>query len=41
MRLNVLWATDFDLLFVGNCVLSKEQQNVLLAVDYKKKYELD
>ena len=33
--------TDLDLLAVGNCVLSKEQQNVLLAEDYKKKYELD
>ena len=36
-----LMGTDLDLLAVGNCVLSKEQQNVLLAEDYKKKYELD
>ena len=33
--------TELDVLVVGNCVLRKEQQDKLLAENYKDKYELD
>ena len=33
--------TELDVLVVGNCVLRKEQQDKLLAENYKDQYELD
>ena len=32
---------ELDLLVVGNCVLTKEQQDKELIEDYKAKYDLD
>ncbi len=36
-----LMGTEIELLVVGNCILRKEDQNHLLKLDYKNKYELD
>ena len=33
--------TELDFLVIGNCILSKEEQNNLLVMDYKDKYEKD
>jgi carbamoyltransferase len=33
--------TELDMLVIGNCLLIKEQQDKVLAEDYKEKYELD
>jgi carbamoyltransferase len=33
--------TELDTLVVGNCVLAKEEQNKVLAKDYKDQFELD
>jgi carbamoyltransferase len=33
--------SDIETLFVGNCVLHKEQQNPALKLDYKHAFELD
>jgi carbamoyltransferase len=33
--------TELDLLIIGNCVLTKEQQNKALTQNYKDKYKLD
>ena len=38
---NCFMGTNLDILVIGNCYLSKENQNNKLKKDYKNKYELD
>jgi len=38
---NCFMGTDLDKLVIGNCYLSKKDQNPLLKKDYRKEFELD
>ena len=38
---NCFMGTELDKLVIGNCYLSKKNQNLLLKKDYKKEFELD